>query len=359
MIHPSRLSRLSTPRTRPWCLALLVGLVCLLPMIGQAAAPAKPAGEVNLYSARQEDLIRPLLDRFTQATGIAVHLVTADADPLLQRLQAEGADTPADVFLTTDVGRLDRAVAVGVLGKVVDPALNALVPEAYRHPDGRWYGLSLRARVIAYARDRVKPAELSTYADLAAPRWKGKICVRSSQHVYNQSMVASFIAHQGVDITERWAKGLVANLGREPKGGDRDQIKAVAAGQCDLALINSYYIAGMIQSAEPAEREAVARVGLFWPDQQGYGVHVNLSGAGIVKGAKHPVEAHRLLSFLLSEEAQRWYAEHNNEFPVRPGVPVSEALKGFGPFKADMLKLSALATYSTEAARLMDRVGWK
>lgn len=326
---------------------------------GLLAAPALASGEVNLYSARKEDLIKPLLDDFSKQTGITVNLVTGKEEALLQRLQSEGINTPADLFLTTDAGRLAAAREAGVLQAVESAALDKAIPAAYRDPAGYWYGLSLRARPILYAIDRVKPAELSTYENLADSRWKGKICMRSSDSVYNQSLVAGMIAHHGEAKTETWARGLVANFARPPKGGDRDQIKAVAAGECDLTLANTYYLGGMVNSSDEAERQAAARVAVFWPDAQTTGVHVNVSGAGVTAHARHRESAVKLLEFLASDAAQRWYAEANSEYPVNPAIPPSTTLKAWGEFRADTLNVARLGELNAAAVKLMDRAGWK
>jgi iron(III) transport system substrate-binding protein len=324
-----------------------------------AISPALAAAEVNLYSARQEALIKPLLDRFTAKTGIVVNLVSGEPDALLQRLKSEGKNSPADLFLTTDVGRLLRAQEMGLLQAVDSAVLREAIPAQYRDPGGHWFGISLRARVIVYAKDRIKPEELSTYEALSEPKWKGKLCVRSSSHVYNQSLVAAMIAHLGIEQTERWAHGLVANLARPPEGGDRDQIKAVAAGQCDLAIVNTYYLGGLLNSTDAKEREAAAKVGLFWPDQHSLGVHINISGVGVTKAAQHRDNALRLLEFLLSDESQRWYAETNFEYPVKTGVAISDTLQAWGVFVPDKLNLSLLGKHNAEALRLLDRVGWR
>ncbi len=317
------------------------------------------AADVNVYSARKEALIKPLLDRFQAQTGIAVHLVTAEADPLLERLAREGANSPADLFLTVDVARLWRAAEAGLLQPVRSAELEQRVPAAYREPAGLWYGLSLRARPIFYVPEKVKPEELSTYAALADPKWKGRICVRSSNNVYNQSMVAAFIAAEGEAATETWARGLVAHLARPPKGGDRDQILAAAQGVCDVALANTYYYGQMLVDPDPAVREAAGRVRIFWPDQQGRGAHVNLSGAGVAKHAPHRDEALRLLEFLASDEAQRWYAEENLEYPVRESVPWGNAVSQWGRFRADGVSLAELGRLNPVAVKVMDRAGWK
>jgi iron(III) transport system substrate-binding protein len=317
------------------------------------------AAEVNVYSARKEALVKPLLDRFTSETGIKVNLVTGKADTLLKRLEVEGKNTPADMLLTVDVARLIRAKEKGLFQPVESDVLNNTIPDYYRDEDKQWFGLSLRSRVIVYAPERVKESELSTYADLADSKWKNRICIRSSSNVYNQSLVASMVANDGVEKTEAWAKDLVENFARKPKGGDRDQIKAVAAGQCDVAIVNTYYLAGMLTSSQQREVDAAKKIKLFWPDQDGRGTHMNISGAGILKPAKHKKEAIQLLEFLLSNESQQWYAETNHEYAINMDIESSAVLKVWGKFKADNINLSLLGKYNAEAVLLMDRAGWK
>ena len=317
------------------------------------------AEEVNLYSARKEKLIKPLLDRFTQETGIKVNLVTGKANALLARLKNEGLNTPADMLLTTDAGNLYRAQQAGLLQPVKSAVLDENVPQQYREPVGRWYGLSTRARTIFYSKKTVKPAELSSYADLADPKWKGRICIRSSNNIYNQSLVASMIFHQGAEKTEAWVKGLVNNFARKPKGGDRDQIRAVAAGQCDIAIANSYYYGAMITGKKASDKAAAAQVGLFWADQKNHGTHVNISGGAVIKHAHNKANAIKLLEFLVSDESQAWYAEVNNEHPIKPGVKISSTLSAWGDYKADSLDLYLLGKNNAEAVRIMDRAGWR
>ena len=317
------------------------------------------ADELNIYSARQESLIKPLLDQFTESTDIKVNLVTGKGDALLTRLQNEGMNSPADLLLTVDAGRLYRAQQADVLRNIDSSELNSLVPSHLRSSDDQWVGLSVRARVIVYAKDRVNGNQLSSYEALADPRWKNKICVRSSSNIYNQSMVAGMIASQGIEKTEAWLKGLVSNFARTPAGGDRDQIKAVAAGQCDVAIVNSYYLGRMLTSKDDKQRSAATKVALFWPNQDDRGTHINISGAAITKSAKNPISARRLLAFLANDESQRWYAEKNNEFPVRDNVSVSEVLASWGPFKADTLNVTELGRNNSNAIMAMDRAGWK
>jgi iron(III) transport system substrate-binding protein len=332
-------------------------LAALLTVAALTACDEPP--QVNVYSTREEALIRPLLDDFTAQTGIEVQLVTGEEDALLQRLKSEGRNSPADLLLTTDAGRLHRAEADGLLQPVKSKVLNRSVPANYRDPQGYWYGLSMRARPIIYARDRVDPAELSTYEALADDRWDDRICIRSSDNIYNQSLVASMIAANGRPRTERWARGLVENLARPPSDGDRDQIEAVAAGVCDLTVANTYYLAQMLDDADPAQREAAQQVAVFWPNQQGRGVHVNVSGAGVTAAAPHPEHAIRLLEFLVSDAAQRWYAQVNHEYPVKPDVRASDRLRAWGDAKVDTINLSRLGELNAEALKLMDRAGWR
>ncbi len=332
---------------------LLVTFVALT-----TAFPAQADGVVNVYSARKEVLIRPLLDRFTEATGIEVNLISADAGALLQRLKREGRNTPADMLITVDAGNLVRAKQSDVLQPVNKAAIDNHIPDAYQDPEGFWHGLSMRARVIFRANERVEPDAIETYEGLADEQWRDDVCIRSSNNIYNQSLVASLIAHHGVERSEAWANGLVANMARRPQGGDRAQIRAVAAGECDLAVANTYYYGRMIKAGGDAA-EAAEQVELVWPNQSGRGAHVNVSGAGITKHGPHPDNAVRLLSFLLNPDSQRWYAEVNNEYPVRPGVEATPVVASWGEFKADDINLSELGKRNAEAVRLMDRAGWR
>ena len=314
---------------------------------------------VNIYSARKEALILPLLERFKAETGIDFRLVTGKADGLLKRLEVEGKASPADVFITTDAGRLQRAKEAEVLQPVDNEVLNAAIPPALRDRDNYWFGMSQRARVIFYAKDRVDPTLLSTYEALTDAEWKGRVCIRSSGNIYNQSLVASMIETRGIEETEAWARGLVANFARKPGGGDTDQLRAVAAGQCDIAVANTYYFGRLVNSDKEKDREVAASLGLFWPNQQDRGAHVNVSGAGITRFAKHREEAERLLEFLVSPESQAWYAAVNNEFPVVEGAEISPTLQSWGSFKADSLNLTHLGENNRDAVQLMDRAGWR
>jgi iron(III) transport system substrate-binding protein len=315
--------------------------------------------DVNVYSARQEALIKPQLDAFTQATGIKVNLVTGDGGELMQRLKSEGAASPADLFFTVDVANLHRAKAEGLFQKLGSAAINAAAPAHLRDSDDMWVGLGVRARPIFYVEGKVNPADIQSYESLADPKFKGKILVRSSNHPYNQSLLASVIAHHGVAKAEAWVAGVGANLARKPQGGDRDQISAAAAGLGDIVIANTYYYAGMLTSSKPAEREAAMKLRVLWPNQNDNGVHINVSGAGLTAASKNRAEAIRLLEYLLSVDAQKIYAEAGFEYPVRPGVPLSGVLTEMGGFKMDTLALSELGRNNAEAVRIFDRAGWR
>lgn len=317
------------------------------------------AAELNVYSARQESLIKPQLDAFTAATGIKVNLVTGKAEELVQRLKAEGRNSPADLFFTTDAGNLAATKDMELFQSVKSDVLEANIPAAYRDPQGYWFGLGVRARPIFYVAGKVDPKDLSTYEALADAKWKGRILIRSSNHVYNQSLLASLIHHLGPARAEDWAKHMVGNLARKPQGGDRDQVKAAAAGEGDIAILNTYYYAQMLTSGDASERETAAKLKVFWPNQGDRGVHVNISGAGVAAHAKNRAEAIKLLEFLVSDEAQKIYAEVGQEYPVKPEVPVSAVLKSLGTFKADTMNLALLGKYNADAVRMFDRVGWR
>ncbi|OAN50167.1 Fe(3+) ABC transporter substrate-binding protein [Paramagnetospirillum marisnigri] len=317
------------------------------------------AQEVNVYTARKDHLVKPVLDGFTKKTGIKVNLLPAGEDQLLERLKSEGMNSPADVLITTDVAHLHKARVAGVLQPISSKVIDANIPAKYRDPQGYWYGLSARARVLFYAKDRVKPSELSSYEDLADPKWKGRICVRSSSSTYNQSLLAHLIAVMGPDKAETWAKGVVDNMARKPQGGDRDQITAVAAGQCDVAIANTYYYGNLQTSTKAEERDAAAKVGIFFPGQQGRGAHMNVAGAGVTASAKHKAEAIKLIEFLSGPEAQQIFAEANSEYPVLASAKASEIVAGWGPFKAEEINVAMLGENNPVAVRIFDRVGWR
>lgn len=325
--------------------------------ISLVLAGAVQAAEVNVYSGRQEELIKPVLERFTQETGIKVNLITGKPDELISRMQTEGRNSPADVLISSDVGRLSRAKTAGVLQAVDSTTLTSAIPAHLRDSEQQWFGLTLRARPILYIPAKVDPAQLSTLQDLADPKWKGKICIRSSDNIYNQSMVAALLAHLDEEKTQAWANGFVKNFAQPPKGGDRDQIKAAAAGVCDLAIANTYYLGGMLDDAK--DKATAEKLKVFWPNQNDFGAHVNISGAGVAKSAPNKAEAVKLLEYMVKPEAQGWYAATNYEYPVVEGVKWSPLLESFGHFKPDSLALSKLGELNAKAIEIMDKAGWK
>lgn len=339
------------------CSNITLGFLSLI-LFSLPLYAAQDSQEVNLYSARKEALIKPITDTFSQQTGIKVNLITGKADALLQRIKSEGRNTHADVFITTDAGRLYRAKSAGVLQAVRSDALNRAIPANLRDPDGYWYGLSMRARPIFYVKGVVKPQELSTYEALADSKFKARICIRSSNNIYNQSLLASMLAADGLDKTQQWANAFVNNLARKPIGGDRDQIKGAASGQCDIAIANTYYFGKMLTGKKADQKKAAEAVAIFWPNQSDRGAHVNISGAGVTKYAKNSANAQKLIEFLATQEAQRWYADVNFEYPVRKDVAPSELLKSWGEFKADTINLNQLGINNAQAVKIMDRAGW-
>ncbi len=326
----------------------------------EANGPASRSfnGEVNVYSARHYDSDLAIYDAFTAETGVKVNLIEAGGDALIERLAREAEASPADVFITADAGRLWRAEQRGVLRKISNEMLEMRVPEQFRHPEGYWFGLSKRARVIIYNKDLGLPDGVEDYEDLADPAYKGMICIRSSSNVYNQSLLASIIAHDGGEAAEDWARGVAANFARKPQGSDTSQIEAVAAGLCRLGVVNSYYVARFIGS-ENAEAAAIGeKVGVLFPNQSGRGTHVNISGAGVTAHAPNPENAEQLIEFLIRDDTQEAFAKGNNEYPVVEGVAPSGPVAGLGTFKADELPAATLGINQPEAIRIFDRVGW-
>lgn len=322
-------------------------------------ATAAEAAELNIYSSRHYPSDEILFGKFKEETGIEVNLIQGKAAELVQRMTLEGANSPADIFITTDAANLWRAQAAGLFQPVTSEKLEASVPDQFHEPSGLWYAFATRARVLVYNKDAVKPAELSTYEDLADPKWKGRVLSRSSSNEYVQSMVAGMIAHLGEEKTEAWAKGVVANFAREPKGGDTDQIRAVAVGEADVAIVNHYYFARLVASDKPEDKEVVEKVGLFFPDQDSFGTHINVSGAGVAAHAPNKDAAIKFLEYLASPEAQEIFAGANNEFPILDGIAPSSVVQGFGPFKRDALPIAELGQNNAAAVRLLDRAGWR
>jgi iron(III) transport system substrate-binding protein len=334
-------------------------------LLGLATLALAQGDVVNVYSARHYESDTALYQAFTDATGIRVNVIEANADELIERIRSEGAQSPADVIITVDAGRLWRAEQAGLLDSVASEVLETAIPESLRHPEGRWFGLAKRARVIVYHKDRVSPEDLSTYQDLADPKWQGRICIRSSGNVYNQSLLAAMIAEDGAEAAEAWARGLAANLARNPQGGDTDQIKAVAAGECDVAVVNHYYLARLLADAasgtpqDPASADVAENIGLFFPNQDGRGTHVNITGAAVVAGAPNRENAIRLLEFLVTPEAQANFADGSFEYPVVAGASPNAVVAGFGEFLEDDLNVAALGENNPEAVRIADRAGWQ
>jgi iron(III) transport system substrate-binding protein len=318
------------------------------------------AGVINIYSARHYQSDDALYQAFTDATGIRVRRIEGTDDALIERILQEGSASPADILFTVDAGRLWRAEQAGIFQAVESPVLRERIPAQLRHPEGKWFGFSSRARMIFYDKERIEAGAITRYEDLADPRWIGEICVRSGGNIYNLSLMAAMIAHHGAEAAEQWAAGVVANLARNPQGGDTDQIKAVAAGECGIAVANSYYFARLLTSDDPADRAVVARLGWVFPNQEDRGTHVNISGAGIAANAPNPSQALAFLEFLASSEAQTRFARGNNEYPVVSGAALDNpALEQLGPFKADPLDAALYGIHQADAQRALDRVGWK
>jgi len=300
-----------------------------------------------------------LFKKFTDQTGIEINVVKGSADQLIQRLISEGENSPADILLTVDAGRLHRAKEAGLLQPIRSRTLYRNIPAALRDPDNQWFGLTVRARVIVYSKDRVSPSDLSTYEDLAGPQWKGRIAVRSSSNIYNQSLMASFIEANGKRKALSWAKSVRKNMARAPRGSDRDQARAVAAGIADVAIMNTYYIGKLASSKDPKDHEVVKKVAIFFPNQKGRGTHINVSGAGVTKSAKNKENAIKFIEYLSSAEAQEIFGSVNFEYPVKIDNNKSELLNSWGSFNFDNMNLSILGMRNSEAVKLFDKAGWE
>jgi len=317
------------------------------------------SGEVNLYSHRHYDTDRELYKTFEAQTGIKVNVVHAKAAELLARLKIEGANSPADLFITADVGNLYDAKSAGVLQSIESDTLNKIIPQHLRDGDNQWFALTKRARVIIYNKEKVNPDTLSTYEALGDANFPYKISVRTSANAYNKSLIGSIIAHHGEDGALSWAKGVVANMARDPKGNDRDQIRAAASGEADIAIANTYYVGRFVTSSDPADQEVAKKVGIFFPNQNDRGAHVNISGAGVTKSAKNRENAIKLLEFLVSPEAQKNFAHANFEYPVNEGVTISPVVKAWGEFKEDTLSLSEVGENGIKATKIAQEAKWK
>jgi iron(III) transport system substrate-binding protein len=319
---------------------------------------SQSVNEINVYSGRHYRSDEDLFRKFTEKTGIKVNLIKADSDQLINRLALEGENSPADLFITADAGRIGQAVEQGLLQPVKTNFIEQNVPKNLRDADGYWVGLTKRARIIVYHRDRVDPAELTTYEDLILPKWKGKVLVRSSQSHYNQTLLASMVATGGYEQTLEWAKGLVNNMAQPPKGNDRDQVKAVAAGVGDLAIVNTYYMGLLLRSSNEEERQVAGQMGIFFPNQDDRGAHINVSAIGLTSSSKNKENAILLMEFLLEKEAQEVLAGENFEYPVNPDAKWPDLLVEWGEFKEDTVNLTSLGNYLPGAMKIFNEAGW-
>ncbi|MGL5873952.1 MAG: Fe(3+) ABC transporter substrate-binding protein [Xenococcaceae cyanobacterium] len=315
--------------------------------------------QLNIYSARHYDSDRIMYDDFTKKTGIKVNIIEGKDDELIERIKSEGKNSPADVLITVDVGRLWRAQQEGAFQPISSKVLDKAIPENLRSPKGDWYAFSKRARVFVYNTNKVKPTDLSSYQGLTEPQWKGRVCVRSSGNIYNQSLVAAMIERDGEAQTRAWVKGLVANFARQPEGGDTDQIKYVASGECDVAIVNHYYFARLKGSEDPKNKEITSNVAVFFPNQDAGGTHVNISGAGVVVNAPDKENATKFLEFLSTPEAQEIFANQNNEYPAIAGLKPNPIVASFGKFKESQLNVAAYGEKNAQAVKIMDEAGWK
>jgi iron(III) transport system substrate-binding protein len=323
-------------------------------------APAALAQQLvlNLYSSRHYQTDEALYANFEKATGIKVNRIDGPEDPLIERMKSEGDKSPADLLVTVDMGRLLKAQQLGLFQSVKSKLLEEKIPYELRAVDGSWYGFSVRARPIFYAKSRIDKSQLPDYESLADPKWKGKICVRSGNHPYNLSLMSSIIAADGPVKAEAWAAGVVANMARAPKGGDTDQLLAVASGECDIALGNTYYFVRILKSEKPSDKAIAEKVGVIFPNQGNRGAHVNISGAGVAKYAPNKANAIKFLEYLASPQAQDYFANGNNEYPV-VGAPANAQLASLGTFKRDPLPMDMVGKNYAAAAQIFDRVGWK
>jgi iron(III) transport system substrate-binding protein len=334
-------------------LGAIAALALSAPAIGQEKV-------VNVYSGRHYQTDEALYSGFTRATGIKVNRIEASEDAIIERIRNEGARSPADVMITVDAGRLWRAEQLGLFQPVKSATLESRVPASLREPGGHWFGFSTRARLIAYNKARVKEGEIKSYEDLADPKWKGRVCMRSSSNIYNLSLMGALIDHLGEQKAEQWAQGVRANLAQDPKGGDTDQLKFVAAGQCDVTISNQYYYARLARSQKPDEKEVASKIGLVLPNQASWGTHVNISGAGVLKNAPHRENAVKFLEYLASDDAQRYFADGNNEWPVVKSIKVDNpVLNALGDFKRDSVNVAVFGKNQPGSQKIYDRVAWK
>jgi len=328
---------------------------------GGSSAPAEKAdaGVVNLYTARHYDTDEAVYARFTEATGIRVNTIEGNADQLIARMTSEGAASPADLFVTADAGALWRAQNANLLQPTMSQALDTAIPANLRDPQGRWFGLNRRARIIAFDSTKVQPSEIDTYEEIASPRFRSRLCVRSADSVYNLSLVGALIEAWGLEKTAQWTRGVVANMARPPEGGDTDQIRAVNAGVCEIALTNSYYYIRLASGEDAADRAVTQRVKLAYPSLEGQGAHVNVSGGGVAANAPNRENAVRLLEFLAAPEAQTTVSAGNNEFPANPAVPAPPPTDAYADFTAHPMSVALYGPRQAEAQSLMSAAGWR
>jgi len=338
----------------PRILALLASVAAF----AAVAAPAQADDVVNIYSSRHYDTDERLYSDFTEATGIEINLIEGKEDELIERMKAEGANSPADVFITADAGRLWRAEQAGLFQAVDSEVLNERVPESLRHPEGHWFGISKRARVIFYDKDKVSEPP-QTYAALADPKYKGLLCARSSSNIYMLSLLGAYIAHNGDEAAKTWAQGLKDNLARDPQGGDTDQLRGIVSGECGIAIANTYYFARGIAGQVDGLSEGIDKIGIVFPDQDGNGAHMNLSGAGVAANAPNRDNAVKFLEYLASDSAQSYFSAGNDEFPAVEGVELAESVEKLGEFKADEVNLSEVAKNIPTAQKIFNAVGWE
>src|SRR5688572_249118 len=329
-------------------------------LLGAAQASSAQENVLNLYSSRHYQTDEALYANFTKQTGLKVNGIEAGDDPLIERLRNEGVGSPGDVLITVDAGRLWRAEQLGLLQPAKSKTLASRLPDHMQAPNDQWFGFSARARVIVFNKAAVNPADVQNYEDLANPKLKGKVCTRSGSHVYNLSLMSALIEHWGERKAEEWAKGVVANFARAPKGGDTDQIMGVASGECGVAISNSYYYVRLLKSEKADDKKAIQAVGLIWPNQKSFGTHMNISGGGVLKSSARRDVAIQYLEYLASDAAQAYFANGNNEWPVAKGVKLDNAaLASLGSFKADTLNISQLGKNQPLAQKIFDRVGYK
>ncbi|SDW20199.1 iron(III) transport system substrate-binding protein [Marinococcus luteus] len=326
---------------------------------GEDEEAGAEGGEVNLYTSRHYDTDEELYEQFTDETGIEVNVVSGEADELIERMEREGEATEGDVFITADAGRLHRAKEADLLQSTESEVLDENIPENYRDADSEWFGLTKRARVLVYDPERVDESELSTYEALTEEKWEDRVLIRSSENIYNQSLMASFIEMKGEEEAKAWAEGIVDNMARDPQGGDRDQALGVASGEGDVAVMNSYYFGQMVNSSEQEEVDAAESLEVFFPNQEEDGTHVNVSGAGITEHGPNSEEAVEFVEFLSSEEAQGDFSEANYEYPVNPDVEPSELLQSWGDFEEQDIDLTTLGENNARAQMLMNEAGWE